>query len=136
RGRRPSWLRVRGASDHLFGLVVRLSVATHRGRFRAGVELLDPRSDLGVFALEQAVALEIALNDEWPKVLHLEHPYRLCEAKFLEPKHVDHPLNAPAEKSTRSVPDCRQIDGLVRHEIQAVMLGAHAAFADDDVATR
>src|SRR5262249_58670218 len=52
------------ASDHLLGLVVGLAVTPQGRRLGAGVKLFQPGRDLGVLALEQAVAGKIALHQE------------------------------------------------------------------------
>src|ERR1700758_5325739 len=64
------------ASDHLFGLVVGLAVAAQRGRLGAGVKFREPGRDLGVLALEQAVAGKGALDQERPELVDVAHPHR------------------------------------------------------------
>src|SRR6516165_5344419 len=46
----------RRASDHFLGLVVGLAVTPQGRRLGAGIKLFQPGRDLGVLALEQAVA--------------------------------------------------------------------------------
>jgi hypothetical protein len=52
--------------DHLVRLVIGLAVAAEDRRLCIGIEVLDIGCDLGVLALEQRVADEVALGEEWP----------------------------------------------------------------------
>src|SRR5262245_55498192 len=92
-------------SDDLFGLVVGLAVAAQRGGPGARAELLQPRRDLGVLALEQAVAGKIALDQERPELLDIEHPDRLRQPELLEPIDAGDPLDAAAEQRAGAVAD-------------------------------
>src|SRR5262249_35714681 len=60
------------ASDHLLGLVVGLAVTPQRRRLGAGVKLFQAGRDLGVLALEQAVAGKIAFDQERPELVDVE----------------------------------------------------------------
>src|SRR5262249_142890 len=121
-------------SNHLLRLVVGLAVAAHRRGLCAGIELLDAGRDLRVLALEQPVAGEIALHQEWPEILPAEHPHGLREAELIEPEDAGNTPDAAPEQRAGAVADRGEIDRRVRHEIFAVDLTGHAAFADDDVA--
>ena len=70
-----------------------------RGGLGAGVELVDAGRDLGVLALEQRVAGEIAVDQERPEVLHLQHPDGLGEAQLLDPVRRHHALDAAASSA-------------------------------------
>src|SRR5919109_2927921 len=91
--------------DYLVRLVVGLPVAAEHRRHRARVELLDVRRDLGVFALEQRVAVEVAFDEERAEIRDLEHPQALREAQLFEPIGAGDALNAAAEQSSCAVAD-------------------------------
>src|ERR1700736_2184288 len=120
-------------SNHLLGLVVGLAVAAQGRRPGAGVELREAGRDLGVLALEQAVAGEIALDQKRAEVLDLEHPHRLREPKLLEPIDARHPPDAAAEQRAGAVSYRGEIDRAVRNERPAIDLGRHPGLADDEV---
>src|SRR5262245_2544576 len=86
-------LRGRG-SDHLLGLVVGLAVTPQGGRLGAGVKLFQAGRDLGVLALEQAVAGKIALDQERPELVDVEHPDRLRQPEVPEPVTAGHAVEA------------------------------------------
>src|SRR5262245_12490221 len=78
--------RKRGrASDHLLGLVVGLAVTPQGRRLGAGIKLCQPGGDLGVLALEQAVAGKVAFDQERSELIDVEHPDRLRQSQFLKP---------------------------------------------------
>src|SRR5262245_55454762 len=72
-------------SDHFVGLVIGLAIAAQGGRFGAGIQLGDARRDLGILAFEQRVPRQIAVDEERPEILHLQHPHSLGHAKVLKP---------------------------------------------------
>src|SRR5690606_31403456 len=94
-------------SNHLLRFVVRFAIAAQDGRARAGIDLVQPRSDLRVLALEQAVALEIALYQKRPEILDLKHPDRLGETQLLKPMHTGNPLDSSTEQCPSAVADRR-----------------------------
>src|SRR5215831_5107266 len=102
---RPASGRAFASSDNFFRLVVGLAVAAQRRGFGAGVELLQAGRDLGVLALEQAVAGKIALHQERAELLDVQHPDRLRQAEFLEPVDAGHLLDAAAEQRAGAVAD-------------------------------
>src|SRR5438067_4818171 len=122
------------ASNDFLRLVVGLAVTPHRGRPRAGIELLQTGGDLGVLALEQAVTGKIALDQKWPEALHFEHPDGLRQSKLLEPINAVDPLDAAPKQRAGPVSDRGEINRIIRHEVATINVGGHAAFADDDVA--
>src|SRR5262245_60856111 len=89
------------ASNYFLGLVVSLAVTAQRGRLGAGVKLRQTGRDLGVFLLEQAVAGEVAFDEERSELLNVEHPHRLRQPQFLEPVHARDPLDAAPEQRAR-----------------------------------
>jgi Tripartite tricarboxylate transporter family receptor len=125
----------RTQSNYFLRLVVGLAVAPQRRGPGAGIVALKARSDLGVLALEQAVAVKVALDQKWTELLYLKHPDGLRQAEFLEPIHIHNALDAAAEERAGAVAHRGEIDRAVRHKKLAVDLGCHAAFADDDVAS-
>src|SRR5262245_52701645 len=114
-------------SNHLVGLVVGLAVAAQRGGPGAGVKPLQAWRDLGVLALEQAVAYEIALDQERPEPLHVEHPHRLRQSELLEPIDARHALDAAPEQRASAISDRGEIDRLVGDERLAMDLRGHPA---------
>src|SRR6266849_10900366 len=98
------------SSDHLFGLVVGLAVAAQRGRLGAGVKFGEPGRDLGVLALEQAVAGKVALHQERPELVDVEHPDRLRQPQLLEPIDAGDALDAAPEQRAGAVSDRREVD--------------------------
>src|SRR5262245_4595631 len=123
-------------SNHLIGLVVGLAVAAQRGGPGAGVKPLQAGRDLGVLAFEQAVAGKIALDQEWPEPLHVEHPHRLRQPELFEPVDTGDALDTAAEQRAGAVSDRGEIDRLVGNERLAIDLRGHPALANDDVAAR
>src|SRR6218665_1973393 len=121
-----------GASHHLVLAVVGLAVAVQRGRLQAGVQRLDAGVDLLAVLREQRVALEVALDDEGAEVLDLEQPHRLGDAEFVEPVHLLDPLDAAAQQRAGAVADRGQVDRAAGREHLLVVLGRHAALADQD----
>src|SRR5262249_36813194 len=130
------WWPSARTSDHLLGLVVGLAVATQRGRLGAGVKFGEAGRDLGVLALEQAVAGKIALHQERPELVDVEHPDCLRQPQFLEPIDAGHSLDAAPEQRAGAVSDRGEIDRVVGHERLAIDLGRHSALAGNDVAAR
>src|SRR3984893_6713204 len=122
------------ASDHFLSLVVGLAVAAQRGRLGAGVKFREPGRYLGVLALEQAVAGKVALHQERPELVDVEHPDGLRQPQFLEPIDAGDALDAAPEQRAGAVSDRGEIDRVVGHEGLAIDLGRHSALADDDVA--
>src|SRR5262245_2167688 len=133
-GATPTCRAARRASDHLLGLVVGLAVTPQRGRLGAGIKLFQSGRDLGVLALEQAVAGKIALDQERPELVDVEHPDRLRQPEFLEPINAGDALDAASEQRAGAVSHRGEIDRVVGHERLAVDLRRHSALADDDVA--
>src|SRR5262245_17061487 len=135
-GQRAPFAQVRHppALNHLFGLVVGLAIAAQRGGPGSGIQPLQAWRDLGVLAFEQAVAGKIALDQEWPEPLHVEHPHRLRQPELLKPIDAGDPLDAASQQRASAIPDRGEIDRLVGDERVAIDVRRHAAFADDDVA--
>src|SRR5215831_10592767 len=133
-GATPTCRAVRRASDHLLGLVVGLAVTPQRRRLGAGIKLFQSGRDLGVLALEQAVAGKIALDQERPELVDVEHPDSLRQPQFLEPIDAGDPLDAAPEQRAGAVSDRGEIDRVVGHERLAIDLRRHSALADNDVA--
>ena len=84
--------------NHLIFAVRRLTVAGKRRRLQALIGGLDLFVDQLVLLLEQAVTLEVALDDQRAEILHIEHPHRLGDAELFQPVHIDDPLNRPAQQ--------------------------------------
>src|SRR5262249_57826610 len=93
----------RSSSDHLVGLVVGLAVTPQGRRLGAGVKLRQAGCDLGVLAFEQAVAGKVALHQERPELVDVEHPDRLRQPQFLEPVDAAHALDAAPEQRAGAV---------------------------------
>ena len=119
--------------NHFLGLVVGLAVAPQGRRPGAGIELVDAGRDLGVLALEQRIAGEVALHEERAEMLDVEHPHRLRQPELVAPVHARHVADAAAEQRAGAVADSGEIDRVVRHEHVAVDLRCHPALADNDV---
>src|ERR1700730_15058649 len=99
-----------GASDHLLGLVVGLAVAAQRRRLGAVVKFREPGRALGVPALEQAVARKVALHQERPDLVDVEHQDGLRQPQFLEPIDAGDALDAAPEQRAGAVSDRGEID--------------------------
>src|SRR5580704_10437852 len=102
-----------GLSDDFLGFIVGFAIAAERGGLGAGIVFFQAGRDLGVLALEQRVAGEIALDQEWAKIFDVELPDRLCEPELLEPINGGNALDAAAEQGARSIADRGQIDRVV-----------------------
>src|SRR5262249_18320601 len=122
------------ASDHLLGLVVGLAVTPQDRRLGAGIKLFQSGRDLGVLALEQAVASKVALDQERPELVDVEYPDRLRQPQLLEPINAGNALDAAPEQRAGAVSHRGEVDRVVGHERLAIDLGRHSALADDDVA--
>src|SRR5580698_4649551 len=109
-----------GLSNNFFGLVVGLAVTAQRCRPGAGIKLVEAGRDLGVFTLEQRIPVEVALDQEWTELFHVEHPHRLRQPKLFQPVNAGHALDTAAEQRAGAVADCGQIDRVVRDEVLAI----------------
>src|SRR5262245_34114706 len=101
------------ASDHLLGLVVGLAVTPQGRRLGAGIKLFQSGRDLGVLALEQAIAGKVALDQERPELVDVEHPDRLSQPQFLEPIDAGDALDAASEQRAGRAFDRGRIEPLV-----------------------
>src|SRR5271170_3864901 len=91
---RPASSSNKPVSDHLVGLVGRFAITAQGGGLGALIKFADSRRDQRVFALEEAVAVHIALDQERTELLDVEHPDRLGKTKLLDPMHARHLLDA------------------------------------------
>src|SRR5213593_1703410 len=123
-------------SNDLVGTRGGLAEATHRIWRQPRVDLVQAQVDLAVGEREQAAARAVALDQERPEPLDLEHPHRLRDAELLEPVDLAHAPDAAPVRGAHAIPDGRQIDRAVRHEPLAIRELREAGLADDDFRPR
>src|SRR6218665_3653839 len=131
--RRPWPWRSLASDDFVFA-VVAVAMAMQGRRPEAGVELVDPGIDGLAMLREQRVALQGALDDEGAERLPPKEPQRLRNAQVVQPVHGANLPDAPAKQCAGAIADGGQVDGAAGRQHLAVVLGGHAALADQDAA--
>ena len=76
-------------SDDLVVARSSLAVTFQRRRLEPFIGFIDPLVDDPVLLLEQAVAVDVALDQEWAEILNNENPHRLGNAELVQPMDID-----------------------------------------------